>query len=195
MFFGSFGRFDFDIFWDGQTDYNPYWGTAFFLTFLAINVGLYMSLFVAMTVSLYGTVGDRGHIYHMLDTLEVRSVTTADKDYSALISLPTPLNILHILVSPILMTSSSPETVNKAILWIAYLPVFIVTTVIFFTYSVAILPIAFVKIFFHKMIMIFVYSKAYRVTRADKFMLWVFFAIVGPFKLIANVFTDLVAFL
>jgi len=93
------------------------------------------------------------------------------------------------------MTSSNPEFVNKAILWIAYLPVFLVTTVIFIVYSFAITPVCFVKIFFHKMIMIFVYSKAYRVSRADKFMTWVLFAVVGPFRLIANIFTDLVAFL
>ena len=195
VFFASIGRFDFDIFWNGQDSYNPYWGSAYFLTFMAINVGLYMSLFVAITVALYGNVGDRGHIYHMLDTLEVRSVTEADKDYSALISLPAPLNVLHIFVSPILMTSSNPEAVNKAILWIAYLPVFIVTTVIFIAYSFLITPFCFVKIFFHKMIMIFVYSKTYRVSRADKFMTWVLFTIIGPFRLIANIFTDLIAFL
>lgn len=75
VFFASIGRFDFDVFWTGQDSYNPYWGAAFFLVFMAVNVGLYMSLFVAIIVALYANVGDRGHIYHMLDTLEVRPTT------------------------------------------------------------------------------------------------------------------------
>jgi len=75
VFFASIGRFDFDVFFTGQDSYNPYWGAAFFLTFMAVNVGLYMSLFVAIIVALYANVGDRGHIYHMLDTLEVRPIT------------------------------------------------------------------------------------------------------------------------
>lgn len=131
----------------------------------------------------------------MLDTLEVRPVAEADKEYSALISLPAPLNVLHIFASPCLMTAANPERVNKIILWIAYLPVFIIVTIIFFAYSIVITPVCFVKIFFHKMIMIFVYSKTYRVSRADKFMTWVLFAIIGLPRLITNIFTDLAAFL
>ena len=43
--------------------------------------------------------------------------------------------------------------------------------------------------------MIFVYSKSYRISRADKFMLWIMFAVIGPFRLLANVIIDLFAFL
>lgn len=49
--------------------------------------------------------------------------------------------------------------------------------------------------FLHKMVMIFVYSKSHRVSRADKFMIWVAFAVVGIFRLYANVFKDNAAFL
>ena len=45
------------------------------------------------------------------------------------------------------------------------------------------------------MVMIFVYSKSYRVEKADKFMIWVLFALVGIFRLYTNVFIDMVAFL
>jgi len=75
------------------------------------------------------------------------------------------------------------------------LPLLIMTFVIFVFYNFALLPVTYVKLFFHKMVMIFVYSKSYRVSRADKFMLWIFFAIVGPFRLLANVLVDLVSFL
>ena len=73
MFYASLGKFDFEIFQD--TQYNYYWGVVFFIFFIAINVGLFMSMFVAMVTALYGAFGDRANIYHMLDVLEIRSVS------------------------------------------------------------------------------------------------------------------------
>jgi hypothetical protein len=112
-----------------------------------------------------------------------------------MISLPAPLNALLILLAPFLLTSRSPELWNSIILWIAYIPVLIVTFLLYFVYTTTLLPLAFVKIFFHKMIMIFMYSKSYRVHKSDKFMQWVIFAVIGPFRMTANFLMDLVAFL
>jgi hypothetical protein len=134
-------------------------------------------------------------VYHMLETLRIRPQTEADRDYSALISIPPPLNVTLLFLAPFLMTSENPEKWNRAILWVAYLPVLIITTTVFFVYEVVLVPLTFLKVLFHKMIMIFIYSKSYRVTKADKFMLWIFFIIVGPFRLIANIITDTAAFL
>jgi hypothetical protein len=44
----------------------------------------------------------------MLETLKIRPQTQADKEYSALISLPAPFNSLHIIFAPFLLTSSNP---------------------------------------------------------------------------------------
>ena len=131
----------------------------------------------------------------MLETLRIRPQTQADRDYSALISIPPPLNATLLLLAPFLMTSKNPEMWNRAILWVAYLPVLTVTTTVFFVYEVVLTPLTFLKVMFHKMIMIFIYSKSYRVTKADKFMLWIFFIMVGPFRLVANVITDTAAFI
>jgi len=130
----------------------------------------------------------------MLETLRVRPVMQADKEYSALISLPPPINGLLLFLAPFLMTNNNPELLNKSILWIAYLPILIMSFLLFTLYNVILLPITYVKMFFHKLVMIFVYSKSYRVGRADKFMLWIFFTMVGPFRLFANLIMDLVAF-
>jgi hypothetical protein len=92
------------------------------------------------------------------------------------------------------MTTKTPEKWNIAILWVAYLPVLIVTTALFFVYEILLLPLTFVKVLFHKMIMIFIYSKSYRVTKADKFMLWILFMMIGPLRLLVNVVTDTAAF-
>lgn len=69
------------------------------------------------------------------------------------------------------------------------------TFVFFFVYNLAITPVCFVKIFLHKMVMIFVYSKSHRLSRADKFMQWVTFAIIGLPRLYRNVLFDNLAFL
>ena len=65
----------------------------------------------------------------------------------------------------------------------------------FLLYTVALVPVTYVKLVFHKLVMIFVYSKSYRVTKADKFMQWILFVIIGLPRLSLNVFTDYAAFL
>ena len=66
---------------------------------------------------------------------------------------------------------------------------------VFSVYNIALLPVTALKLFFHKMIMIFIYSKSVRMSRADKFMLWILFAVVGPFRLVSNVLLDMLTFL
>ena len=131
----------------------------------------------------------------MLESLQVRPVMQADKEYSALISVPPPLNGLHLFYAPFMMTTSNPETFNVKLLFVAYMPLLIFCTFFFIAYNVFMIPICYLKMFFHKMVMIFVYSKSYRVSRADKFMLWIVFAIWGPVRLTVNVFVDTIAFI
>ena len=66
----------------------------------------------------------------------------------------------------------------------------ITTSSIFLLYTVALVPVTYVKLVFHKLVMIFVYSKSYRVTKADKFMQWILFVIIGLPRLSLNLFTD-----
>ena len=169
-------------------------GLLFMLAFLVANLGLVTSIFTSVIVVLYDELYKHKSIFTMLETLRVRPVMQADKEYSSLISLPPPVNGLLFFLAPFLMTTKSPELLNKVILWVAYLPMLLITFMIFAFWNFLLIPICYIKIFFHKMIMIFVYSKSYRVSRADKFMLWIFFAIVGPFRLTANVVMDLIAF-
>jgi hypothetical protein len=44
----------------------------------------------------------------MLETLKVRAITQADKNYSILISCPAPLNLLLFFVAPLLLSSQNP---------------------------------------------------------------------------------------
>lgn len=131
----------------------------------------------------------------MLEKLKIRPVTQADKEFSVLISLPAPLNVILLFLAPFLFVSRNPELWNKVLLWFAYLPILLSTFTIFAAYNIALLPVTALKLFFHKMIMIFIYSKSVRMSRADKFMLWILFVVVGPFRLVSNVLLDMVAFL
>ena len=72
---------------------------------------------------------------------------------------------------------------NRVILWVAYFPILITTSSIFLLYTVALVPVTYVKLVFHKLVMIFVYSKSYRVTKADKFMQWILFVIIGGIEI------------
>ena len=193
LFYSGFGFFDYDDF-EEETQFGYMFGMLFILAFLISNLGLITSIFTSVIVVLYDEYYKHKSIFTMLETLRVRPVMQADKEYSALISLPPPTNGLLLFLAPFLMTNNNPELLNKSILWIAYTPILISSFMAFAAYSVILLPITYVKMFFHKMVMIFVYSKSYRVSRADKFMRWIFFTMVGPFRLTANLCMDLIAF-
>ena len=124
--------------------------------FLVANIGLITSIFSSVIVVLYDEFYRHKSIFTMLETLKVRPVMQADKEYSALISLPPPLNALLFFLGPFLMTSSNPELINKAILWVTYFPLLLLTFMIFAFWNIVLLPVTYIKMFFHKMIMIFV---------------------------------------
>jgi hypothetical protein len=193
LFYASFGQFSFEQIAEAQ--YGEYFGYTFMIIFLVINIGLIMSLFISIITVLYDAFSHNSNIYQMLETLKVRPVTQADKEYSALVSLPVPLNILLIPIMPFLLTSKRPEPYNKCILFIAYVPIIIFATLLFIAYNIVLLPFTYVKMFFHKLVMIMVYSKAFRVSRADKFMNFVVFIFMGPFFLIMNMLYDIILFI
>ena len=193
LFYAAFGQFDFSIL-QNFGSFSYYFATAFFVIYLIVNIGLFLSLFNSLVIRLYEEFCVHESIFHMMETLRIRPQSQADKEYSALISLPPPLNVFLFFLAPFLLTSKNPEIWNKVILWFAYLPILICATTVFFVYNVALLPLCYVKIFFHKLVMIFVYSKSYRVSKADKFILMVIFLPLGPIRLTANVIVDTFAF-
>ena len=193
LFYSGFGFFSYRDF-EQETQFGYNFGLLFILCFLIANLGLITSIFASVIIVLYDELYKHKSIFTMIETLKVRPVMQADKEYSSLISLPPPLNGLLFFLGPFLMTSKNPEVINKAILWVTYLPLLLLTFGVFFFYNALLLPVTYVKMFFHKMVMIFVYSKSYRVSRADKFMLWIFFVVIGPFRLLNNFIVDLIAF-
>ncbi len=100
------------------------------------------------------------------------------------------MNAVHFLAAPFLLTSKNPESMNEFLLLIGYAPILAVAVLIFIVYNLILWPFAYMKLFFHKLVMIMVYSKSFRVSRADKFMNFVVFIVIGPFVLLLNIALD-----
>jgi hypothetical protein len=111
-----------------------------------------------------------------------------------LVSLPAPLNFVHVFLAPFLLTSKNPEKLNVFILHFAYIPILVIMVLIFTVYNIILWPLAYIKIFFHKLIMVMTYSKSFRVSRADKFMYFVIWVIFGFPILMANSAIDIYFF-
>jgi len=126
----------------------------------------------------------------MIETLKLGSTTEADKNYSLLVSVPVPLNFFLIFLAPMVLTSKNPQPVNQKFLFITYIPVLIATTALFVAGEVLMWPFSYIKMVFHKLTMVWVYSKSYRVSRADKFIKFVFFIFGGVPIVIGNTLVD-----
>jgi len=79
-------------------------------------------------------------------------------------------------------------------LYFAYYPVLVATTVIFLAFDILIWPLVFIKMIFHKLTMVWVYSRSFRVSRADKFRNFIHYCMVGPAIIVGNTFVDLCYF-
>lgn len=126
----------------------------------------------------------------MIETLKVRSITQADKDYSILISCPAPLNFFLLFAAPCLLSSKNQSGLNQKLLLAAYSPILFTLVVIFFSAEMVMWPFVYTKMLFHKLTMVWVYSKSYRVSRADKFANFIAFVMHGPFTVIGNSLVD-----
>jgi hypothetical protein len=193
LFYASLGQFSFEEI--SLSEKGEYFGITFMILFLVCNVGIVINIFIAVIAVLYDSYSEKRNVFQMLETLKIRSVTQADKEYSALISLPAPFNLLLFLFAPFLLTSSNPRKVNEFILSLAYVPVMLGVTLVFIVYNLLLIPLAYVKLWWHKLIMVYVYSKSYRVSRADKFMTFCVFWGLGLFTLTLNSLVDIYHFI
>lgn len=193
LFFASFGQFDFDTI--GQAKISHRYGYAFIIIFLIFNIGLFMSLFVAIVTVLYHIFQKKDRVYQMVETLKVRSTTQADKRYSVLISVPVPFNFFLIFAAPILINHKHQERCNTKLLMIFYMPILAITSSVFLAVESFMWIFVYLKMVFHKLTMTWVYSRTYRSSRADKFMNFVVFLLFGPAIVIGNTIVDLQYFI
>lgn len=74
LFYAAFGQFDFAIL-SNFDSFGYYFATGFFVIYLIVNIGLFLSLFNSMVVKLYEEFFKNEEIYHIMETLKVRPQT------------------------------------------------------------------------------------------------------------------------
>ena len=154
-----------------------------------------MNLIVARLASTYKKYNQRRHLLVHLNTLHVREVSEADDKYSAMVSAPFPLNIMHFFTSPILINKRKQST-NLVILHIYYFPIALMSFAVFACYSLVIIPFCYVKIVGHKFALMVVSPQGQgarsTLDRAGHAFL---FLAIGPLLLTLNYLVDLYWFL
>lgn len=73
---------------------------------------------------------------------------------------------------------------------IFYMPILVVVTCLFVIGELLMSPFVYVKMVFHKLTMTWVYSKSFRVSRADKFMNFIFYLFLGPLFVLGGSVVD-----
>jgi len=72
-------------------------------------------------------------VLFLLSTLSVREISEADDKYSAVISAPFPLNILHLIFGSIVLAVKNPKA-NLVLLHFYFLPINLICFVLFTAY-------------------------------------------------------------
>jgi hypothetical protein len=64
LFYSAFGQFDFIVI--RNSEYGEYFGVAFLVIFLVVNIGLFMSFFISMITVLYEINAADQNVHHMI---------------------------------------------------------------------------------------------------------------------------------
>lgn len=124
------------------------------ISFLLIMIILIVNLLIAMLTATYREHTKKKNAIMLLQTLSVRNEMESDDRYSSLISWMPPLFLLNWVFSPFLFLSKSPSKLNRFILHLEYLPVFIMSFAIFICINVILLPICYFKMTLHRFILV-----------------------------------------
>jgi len=170
-------------------------GYAFFISFMIINLILIVNLIVGRLAATYKTYNKKRELLVLLNTLHVREVLEADDKYSAMVSAPFPLNMLHFFTGSLLINMKS-QTANIVVLHFYYFPIAIVAFAFFAVYQMIILPFCYFKIVGHKFALMIKAPQGHGSrTTMDRFGHAILFIVLGPVFLAMNCVVDLFWFL
>ena len=127
-----------------------------------------------------------------MHTLCVREITEADQKYSAIISAPPPLCILNFVLGPFVLGSKSVY-VNQLVLYFYFLPVFLLSFIVFISFSLLLIPFAYIKIIGHKFALM-VMNKRLNASKCDLGLNACIFAISGLLILVLDLVRDCINF-
>ena len=194
LFPAAIGSFDFSDIDDSSIGSEA--GKAFLACFLLVNNLLVFANFIALLVVVYKNREKYSVIFFSYTTLSLRPVSLANEKNSCLVSAPVPLNGLHFLHMPILLSIDDESAIkmNNIILHIIYVPIVCIQVLFFILWNIVLGPVVYVKIFLHKMTISFTYSRIYRDERNNKFLYGIAWVLMGPPILILNLCRDTVIF-
>jgi hypothetical protein len=127
----------------------------------------------------------------LLETLSVREASEADDKYSASVSPIYPISILNLLFGTYIMSVKN-EKHNRFILNLYYLPVMLVSLVIFVIYQIIILPFCYMKVLCHKFALTINNPQGQGAkSTSSRFCYAMFFLLVGPIILVLDMIVDI----
>ena len=173
----------------------PGWGYAFMLTYMLICFILIMNLIVGQLSSAYKKYVQKREVLMLLETLSVREASEADEKYSAAVSPVYPISIINLILGTYILSVKNPLH-NKVILHIYFLPIMLITLVIFIAYQILILPLAYIKMVGHKFaLMVKNPQGTGSKSTSDRFGYAFFFVVFGPLILCLDALVDIIWFL
>ena len=169
-------------------------GYIYFNSYLILNVTLLVNLIIGQLAYAYKKYSEKRNVLMLLYTLSVRDVSEADEKYSSVVSVPFPMTVCNLVFGSIVLGAKNPF-LNLLLLHFYYLPIMLVSYVIFSAYQVVILPFCYLKLIGHKWALIVKAPQGRgslsSIDRVGQFML---FLLVGPLFLVGNVIVDNVWF-
>ena len=147
LFESSLGNFDYEWF----TPYNqsdPFYnkvGRIYLTIFLIINLLLLINLLIALFSDTYSKVQEKAHSLFLLEFLAEFPNYSSHPQTSSMVSTFFPLDVA---LSPIflILLMQQPKTrliLNKYILWIEYIPVFLLVFILYLIIQIIQLPFAY----------------------------------------------------
>lgn len=185
---------DYDIYVMANARVGGLIGYIYFNSYLILNVTLLINLIIGQLAYAYKKYSEKRNVLMLLYTLSVRDVSEADEKYSSVVSVPFPMTVCNLVFGSIVLAAKSPF-LNLLLLHFYYLPIMLVSFVIFSAYQVVILPFCYLKLIGHKWALIVKAPQGRgslsSIDRVGQFMLFFF---VGPLFLVGNVIVDNVWF-
>lgn len=181
---------DYDIYVMNEALVGNVIGYVYFNSYLILNVTLLANLIIGQLAWSYTKWNSQRNVLFLLYTLSVRDVSEADEKYSSVVSAPFPLTVCNLVFGSIVLGAKSPF-LNLCLLYMYFLPVFLVNFALFIAYQILILPVVYIKMLGHKWALI---AKAPigkgSSSTCDRFGQWWFFLMFGPIFLVGNFLVD-----
>lgn len=176
MFFQyTLGNFDLTIY-DSSTDSRKLLGILYSCLVLIVNMLVLMNLLIALMQDTYQMLSKmkRGLLFKQI--IQAVPCYKYENQYSCLISIPLPLNVLTVFLVPVMVLvkdSVMRKRINKIILMITYTPVALLSILAFTVLNIVLLPLAYAKAMLHKLLIVFRLKKKQHIAEL------IYFAFIG----------------